>query len=462
MNETTNRPNAPGAYLGTYLGRFDRRFLSHPLVPRLIAVVLLVVLVIPSFQFVVTIQKVDTSFFREKGERHRTALGRWLPTAGELAKGSDGDNPYGQGHWFPTPPLVLISLVPLWKMGYVAAAVVWSILKIGLIFAAGAILLSALRRAGTPVPHGVLLMALVFSLRPIISDIQHGNLNTFMAAWLALGVACYLRGQEARAGLFFALAVVTKITPALVLIYFLYKRRWRVCAWMMVGLVLFFIIVPGLALGFERNFTLLRAWFDMLVRPFAVDGYATLEIANQSLYGVLLRILSNAGILAVDHMSFEEAMRVGMEEMARPATAMGRLLRPAISVFILGLLAWGCRRAKSEPARRDAMRFLLEFALVFVAMLLLSERTWKHHATTLPLVFIPVWYVTACRPWTDRARGCLVAGLAAQLVLLVLSGEGLFGDRLADRMMEGGLFGWGLVICFVQTIIMTKRSPAKE
>lgn len=445
-------------YLHTLLGQFDAKVLSHRAAPYVIAAIALTALIVPSVQFVVTIQKIDTSPFREKGERHRTALGRWLPTAGELTEGDDRDNPYDYGHWFPTPPLVLLSLVPLYKAGYVAGGIIWSVLKIGGLTLAVCLVLREMRRQGTPVPLGVQLMTMVFGIRPIISDIQHGNLNIFMMIWLALTWVFYLRGRDLWAGVFLALAIVTKVTPALALVYFAYKREWRVVGWAFVGLVAVFLLIPGALLGFDTNLLYLRTWFDMLVRPFAFQGYATIEIANQSLFGTLSRLLSNAGILSIKHMSTDEAMRAGMENMARPATALGRLLRPALSIVTVGLLAWWCRRRgtrRSDPAR------LLEFGLVLIAMLLLSERTWKHHLTTLPLIYLGIWYVLTCVPCSDRFRAWYVAGLSVQFVLLVV-GDSAWGEYLGDHLLDAGLYCWGLLLCFFQTAILLRHTPSPE
>lgn len=455
--EQTAFPPWNAAYSQTLLGQFDARVLSNPAARGIIAAIALIAIIVPTVQFVVTIQKIDTSPFRETGERHRTALGRWLPTAGELTEGKEGDNPYQFGHWFPTPPLVLLTLVPIYKAGYVLGGITWSILKIGGLALATWLVLTEMRKQGTPVPLGVLLMTLAFSIRPIISDIQHGNLNIFMFIWVALAWVSYLRGKDLLTGGFLALAIVTKITPALLVLYFLYKREWRVVGWTLVGLLAVFVVIPGAILGFETNALYLRSWFDMLVKPFAFQGYATMEIANQSLFGTILRLLSNANLISIQHMPAEEAMRAGMEDMARPVTAYGRLLRPMISLAVVAILAWICKRRgtpRSDPGR------LLEFGLVLVAMLLLSERTWKHHATTLPLVFLGVWYVLTCVPWSDKFRAWFVAGLAVQFVLLVL-GEGIAGHRVGDRLLEGGIFCWGLVLCFAQIAIMLKLMPAR-
>jgi hypothetical protein len=443
-----------GCYETTLLGRFDRRFLKGRVARGALGVILAAVLIVPSVQFVQNIRKIDKSVWRTGGERHRTALGRWLPTAAALADPTAAENPYGPGHWFPTPPLVLITLIPLAKMGYTGAGALWAALKILGFTIALALLIRELGRNAMAIPVGVLVMAGVFGLRPIVSDLQHGNLNIFMLVWMALAWAFYVRGRDFWAGVLLALAIVTKLTPALMLLYFLFKRSWRVCVGAAVGLILFLLVVPSLYLGFARNLELLQSWFDMLVAPYALQGYATLEIPNQALYGVLLRLLSNAHILSVEHMPDEQAWAVGMEMMARPASTLGLLLRPATTIVVLGLLAWLCRRRCAF--RRDP-RLLLEFAAALLAMLLLSERTWKHHATTLPIVFLGVWYALTTLPWSARFREAFVAGLVVQWLLLVGTTEGLLGDEVADILLDGGFFCWGLVLCLLQIGVLLRH-----
>jgi hypothetical protein len=308
-------------------------------------------------------------------------------------------------------------------------------------------------------PLGVLITAAAFGARPVISDLQHANLNIFMAIWIGLSLLSYLKSRDTLAGVFLALAVVTKITPALLLLYFVYKRAWRVCLACGVSLIFVVLVLPTLFLGWSLNNDWLVSWFNMLVTPFMLKGYATLELENQSLFGVMMRLLSNAGWLQVDQMSGEEMQRVGMEGMVRPVTALGRLLRPAISLSGLATMLWFCR---GRLANRRDPRLLLEIGLVLVLMLLLGERTWKHHATTLPIVYLAVWYSLTCFDWPKRFRACMAAGLGVQFFLIALSGEGLFGERLADQMLDGGFFCWGLLLCAVQIAWMLgrwKRSP---
>ena len=448
-----------GEYETTLLSRIDRAW-RGPRFANYLLIALAGILIIPGYQSVRAIQKTEKSAIRSDGIRRATALGRWMADAEALTLVANapsveaagrGNNPYGTGHWFPTPPFVLMCLVPLWKIGPVAAAVVWAALKIAGVIGVLWLLLRSIGPPRSVVPTGVLAMALAFATRALVSDLQHANVNTFVFIWLGLTWWAWVHRRDRLAGLLLALAIVTKVTPALALVYFAYKRAWRLCTFATIGLVIVVLIAPGLYIGFGKNIDLLGDWFNMLVRPFALEGWAELSLPNQSLWGTVLRQLDHAGWIAVEHMPLTQALQVGQEEMARPATAAGRLLRPALSLLVVAILAWSCRRRLTN---RHDVRGALEFALILLGMMLLSERTWKHHATTLPFVYLAVWFALTQLAWGRVLRGVFVALLAAQWFMLVASGEGVFGERLADRMLDDGIFCWGLVLAALQIVAM--------
>ncbi len=439
-------------YRRTLLGRADAAVLSRPAVRWLLAAAAAAVLIVPSVQFVAKIQEREFSVFR--GEKLRSALGRWLADARALR---DAEDPYGPGHWFPNPPLVLIALVPLTAMPVPAAGIVWAVAKVAATVAALAFLVRAYRRPTDVLPLGVIVMALVFSFRPIMSDLKHGNLNLFVLAAVAVCWALYVRGRDVPAGLFLALAITIKVTPALLLVYFACKRAWRVAAGAAAGLALFVAVLPSLCVGPARCSDLHVRWFNMLAAPYVLHGYVTTDILNQSLPGVLTRWMSASGF-AMQTMDVDARLAAGMEEMARPATTAGRWLIRGAGLSVLAALAWLCRTATAD--RRDA-RLMLELALMLLAMLLLSERTWKHHLVTLPLVYLACWRALACFEWSARATGLLVAGMTLQFLLLSASAEGLLGERLADDLHDRGIILVGLLLCFVQTAVMLRRIPVR-
>ncbi len=500
-----DQPAAPAVpaemiYARTLLGRMDQKFLSSVQARGALAVIVGLILIVPSVQFVAKIQETEYSAIRQR-EKHRSAIGRWLPDALALQEGED---PYGNRHWFPNPPLVLLALVPFAHLPIVATGTVWSILKIAAVMAGCWLVMASARREDFSVPLGVLLMAAVLSVRPIMGDITHGNINIFVFFEIALAWYLFVNRRDLWAGAVVGLAVVTKLTPGLLLLYFLYKRAWRVLAGAGLGLVLFAILIPSVLMGFQRNNQLLVSWYDQMVRPYVHDGYVTVEPINQSLPGMFMKWLAlphlvrgtwinlweqaGAGQLdsqAAERKQLEKLVRlkeklqqrdaivrladgldrafpveVGDAAQARQAGQpfMARLQRPGQRWILRGLnllllVALGLLCRSPITSRRDP-KLLLEVSLVLLAMLLMSERTWKHHLVTLPIVYLATWSVLACHDWSDRFRKVFVAGVVAQFTLLVII--------RSDAAMYGGVITLGLLLGFVQNAILLRGLQARS
>src|SRR5262249_56138478 len=107
------------------------------------------------------------------------------------------------------------------------------------------------------------------------------------------GVCGFAGGGNIGGGMALALAIACKITPALFLPYFAWKRAWKTLSASAVGLVLFFGVVPGCRYGMEQNAVYLRAWFEHMVLPY-VRGEIWSEHENQSLPGLAYRLLTES------------------------------------------------------------------------------------------------------------------------------------------------------------------------
>lgn len=439
--------NALDEYGRTLLGRFDARWLSRREARIVLIALAAVALITPSIQFIDKLFEVTESPFR--GEMARSALGRWLEDAAALSAGED---PYGPGHWFPNPPLVLLVLVPLTHLPLVVTGLIWAVVKVAATVGGIQLMAKSICVGGrTVAPLGVLVAACAFSFRPIVQDIQHGNINLIVLVELAAAWYAFVRGRSLSAGLLIGLAITTKVTPALLLPYFALKREWRVVIGGCVGLLVFGLLLPDLVLGFGRTMALSRTWFDMLIAPHLLHGYITSDFINQSMPGVLMRWMAAAGWITLEHLGVQHSLAFGMEDMARPVEWVGRAVLTAGGLMLLGATTWLCRRRVAD--RRDP-RLGLEFALMLLTMLLLSERTWKHHLVTIVLVYLVVWSVLACEPWSKAFRAGFVGGLAAQWLLLTASSEGVVGEELADDLLDRGVIFVGLALCYIQTAVL--------
>src|SRR5205814_765724 len=94
-----------------------------------------------------------------------------------------------------------------------------------------------------------------------------------------------------------------KVTPALFVPYFAYKRSWRTVGATMLGMGLFLLIVPSLVLGPEFNGECLAMWWHRMMSSFLVKDFVSPQEINQALGGVMTRLsglarAALAGVLA--------------------------------------------------------------------------------------------------------------------------------------------------------------------
>ncbi len=376
------------------------------------------------------------------GELTRTAFLRWRPQILELDNGTDIYKAFN----YPNPPIMALILKPMTTLPPLAGTLVWFALK-----ALMAVLMAVMifRLIDVPqLPDWAKALAIVVSLHPIVGDLSHGNVNIFIAFLIVFGLDCYRRQRDLTAGLLIALAIACKITPALFVPYFLWKRAWRTLLGLGLGLCLWWAVVPGAVLGFEFNTVLLTSWFDGMVKPFLIDGQITSEHPNQSLPGLLTRLFTaNASFIAYsedDGRPFAAATHT----LVNLGPAAVNVVVKAVMLAFVAFFVWQGR----SPHRRG-LRFAAECGLIVLGMLLFSERTWKHHATTLLLpvsVLVTVaWLSGNCWLW-------VIVGLVPLLSLTPSS----MNEDTQDLLMVYGAYTL-MYLLLAMGMVMTIRSINK-
>jgi alpha-1,2-mannosyltransferase len=336
---------------------------------------------------------------------------------------------------YPNPTIMALVLWPLFELPPVAGALAWFALKVGM---AALLVLWAFRLAappGRPLPDPAMAAAILLGLHPILGDLSHGNVNIFIAFLVLGGLELFRRRLDVACGLTLGLAVACKVTPALLFPYLVWKRAWRAAAAMLVGVGLWLVVVPGAALGWERNTTLLTHWFDGMVRPFLIDGQVTSEHANQSIPGVVARLLTaQPSDLDYDEdgkpvpKTFHNVADIG------PVWAK-RVARGCQAVFALAVVTL-CWAPVGPGAKRQGPRFAAEVSLVLLGMLLFSERTWKHHAVTLVVPYAVIAGLVAAGGIGPGVRRYLIGTLGAVAVLAF--GPSLLGGDAQDAALAYG------------------------
>jgi hypothetical protein len=385
----------------------------------------------------------------------RSAFLRWRPQILDL---DEGVNIY-ERHQYPNPPVMALLLAPLMKLPPLAGSLLWFYLKAGMALLAIHWALLLVEGNGPRFPTWARVVAVLLGLRPIMSDLTHGNVNLFILFLVVAALYAYGRRRDWSAGLLLALAIACKVTPALFVPYLAWKRAWRTLAACAVGLGLFLWLVPACFLGVRGNSEQLESWVRQMIVPYVVGGEVTSEHQNQSLPGVVYRLLTASASFSEYHgLEYVPAEFHNVVALS-PAAAHG-LLKGCMAAFAV-LILWTCR---TPPGERRGWRPAAEVSVILLGMLLFSERTWKHHYVTLILpLAVLTYYLGAC-PAGPRLRGYLIGTLTLVGLLMAATGTGVPGlsERAGKLAQVYGAYVWANLLLVAALTVLLKFGARTE
>lgn len=376
----------------------------------------------------------------------RSAFLRWRHQVLELREGVNIWDRY----YFPNPPILPIVLYPLMLMPPMVGSLLWFGIKFGMVSWSIVALTKMARGPGGSVlkSWGVGLIMLL-ALRPILSDLQHGNINLFILFLVVLALQLWQQGRDMRAGIALALAIAAKVTPALFVVYFLYKRSWKLLAACCLGLVLFLLVVPSAVLGPQFNWACLMKWRQNIISPYVQgDEILSTQEVNQSMPGVVTRLFTQTRI-PQDHGN--NGTELDLNLLSLDPELVARCGKGAAIALVL-VLALLCR---TNAKRRDDPRMLGEFALVVLTMLFASERSWKHHFVTLLLPLTYLVYRVFDGDLRMRSRLTIAAGLAVSALMMGSTshevGRLFAGGEGHEVALYYGFYLWSSVVIYLLT-----------
>jgi len=382
---------------------------------------------------------------------NRSAILRW----GEALQHVTDEDIY-QRYAYPNSPIMALILRPLAHLSPLACSLSWYYLKLAMTVCAVYWVFRLVEEPGHPFPPWAKALTVLLSLRPILGDLSHGNVNLFILFLVATALVAFHRGRDLAAGLTLALAIACKITPALFVPYFLWKRAWKTLAGCLAGLALFLVFVPGWFLGNETNLRLLNSWTGQMITPFVLKGTVTSDHPNQSLPGLIFRLGTHSPSF-LDEKG--EPFRYDNLVTLSPRQA-GWIIKGCMALFAV-LIVWSCRTPVLPTTSRHGWRLAAEFSLVILGMLLFSERTWKHHCVTLLLPFaVLVYYLAVCRPGI-LLRAYLIGSLAVTLLLMTstsTTGVSEVLDEAAKMAQVYGAYVWAYLVMVAALVVILRGS----
>lgn len=213
------------------------------------------------------------------------------------------------------------------------------------------------------------------TLQFILNDLDDGGPHLILLGMLACAIYAIWVGRERLGAIILGFAITLKITPALFVVLFLWKRQWRLASHTVLATV-FWIVLPILYMGPTSWWDHHAEWTKnavLSVLDRQVEGRQENELqkANLSLRHTMLRYLvtypPDHRLRQVDH-SYKPVL-----DLVSP---LANAIVGIAAISLLGLFAWSSRRAFQGPGDSTWAR---DCAGTLILALLFSPITWDQH-----------------------------------------------------------------------------------
>jgi alpha-1,2-mannosyltransferase len=167
------------------------------------------------------------------------------------------------------PPPFAILMTPFAEMSAFTGSIIWYVLSVILVVSSVRMCVTMVRALGRfgRKPFWLYMLSFVMVLFWVGQGAVEGQ-ATILTLWLLM-VALYRsqRGRDISAGTALACAGLLKAFPLALLVYFTWKKRWRLVMATMTALIVGGIALPALVYGWQRNLTYWQEWIAAVARP---------------------------------------------------------------------------------------------------------------------------------------------------------------------------------------------------
>jgi len=354
------------------------------------------------------------------------------------------------------PPFFLFAVLPLSLIPYPIAAYVWYLFCAAAVAGCAVIVsrvFDGLRASKTMCAFVALAVVQYF-----VMALHYGNAHLVAVFLLFASLYFFLQRKDLPAAVLISLAITIKMTPALLLPYFVVKKRWKLLAATSL-FVMMFNIVPSIYFGFRENNHLLQAWYGHVIesQTFHEDNGPI----NLSLKGQLRRYLSPVdysqrvdGDVGYPTVNLLDASRETTEQLWMAIAA-------TIFVGVLVFIMWRSIPTRDSEAKPQRQLISLELGLMICLALLVGPLTSKIYFIALlwPIACLADFAATRNHQAAGRIVFRVIAAVAViNVVLPLLPGRSVqrlllvVGADFYVNLLMMGTLAYALVIqsCFLR------------
>ena len=261
-----------------------------------------------------------------------------------------GTNPYTDSHLiYPyfLPPFNTVFYILCIFLSYKLAQGIFVILSLLATFSSVYFVFINIFRRGSWISFSLIISLTLLSF-PTKFTFGMGQVNLISLFLLVLTYSFYIKERFLWAGIFLSVAIISKPVLGFLIIFFLFKRAWKVILYTL-PLSIIALVIPILFGGLN----IYLSWLERVVIPLL--NFTGREVYyNQSLTGFIFRNISNL--------------------------FLAKYLTLIFSIITLGTTLLFCIKRKVNTN--------LQFSLFIISLLLIDTLSWQHHFVWLIFPFI--------------------------------------------------------------------------
>ena len=271
------------------------------------------------------------------------------------------EHPYGNFtpiYPYFIPPAFLLLFYPFALLPFYLSKIVWTVLNVSLLISSIVLICRLINKRITPVFWVLILAAALYY--PVQFTLNDGQLNIVVLFLYTLVLYGIAKHEQTLTGLGIGLGIITKISPAIVLLYLVYKRMF-----------LRVIIITAIFLG---TLTLGTEFFVKKGINYYYVRHVLSKVSNQS-----------GGNAWTDQSLLALIKRIDL-----PINKMGESL---LSYTFVGL-ALLCFIYVDRKSKKGNYNLYIDFSLLVTIAVIGTGLTWFHQYTMLLLPLFIFWLLS--------------------------------------------------------------------
>ena len=337
----------------------------------------------------------------------------------------EGDNLYWIGYLYPYMPIGAMYFSPLAlverNLGlFLRYSVAVCTLVISLVLLKRMVESRYHIKASKGLIPGVITVVLI--LQFLLYDLDDGGPQLILTGMLIAGIYFVWKGSQKIGALWFGLAIALKVSPALFVPFFMWKRMWRLACYTIIA-ALIWILLPVVWMGSSNWWTYQKIWIETAVgSAVGINTAITLDnverVRNQALRPALMRYL----------MTYPEDHPIRKDDPAyTPLLDLSPGIAHSIGIVavmaLITLFCWHTRHPYRGPLDPE---WLKECSGVMIITLLISPMAWIQH---LPWLLPGVYLIIAAIVMKKHIDPTTLVVLSGYVLLTVILNYEVIGKR---------------------------------